>query len=183
MNVIAASMLKEHGAQRPSVFEILQHVHNLRGTKSKFSYSIPAKEPLSPRSLQAPLQALSPNIAGNPLDELVSYKSQQAPPKNAGVEAREKVLEAIAPMRRGRPPQGQVGEPPSRAASPEKPVAFDTKFVDEDDRAWKGLRAARTGLPSLGADSAFLTSQGDTDAWSIGSRAEAPIKRTPCFRQ
>ena len=173
MNIIAASMLKEHGAQRPSVFEILQHVHNLRGTKSKFSYSIPAKEPLSPRSLQAPLQALSPNIAGNPLDELVSYKSQQAPPKNAGVEAREKVLEAIAPMRRGRPPQGQVGKPPSRAASPEKPVAFDTKFGDEDDRAWKGLRAARSGLPSLGADSASLASKGDTDAWSIGSRQSA----------
>ena len=84
-----------------------------------------------------------------------------------------RVLEAIAPMRRGRPPQGQVGKPPSRTASPEKPVAFDTKFGDEDDRAWKGLRAARSGLPSLGADSASLASKGDTDAWSIGSRQSA----------
>ncbi|KAI0713105.1 hypothetical protein C8T65DRAFT_645489 [Cerioporus squamosus] len=176
MNSLIASMLKEHGAQRPSVFEILQHVHNLRGTKSKFQYSIPAKEPLSPRSLQAPLQALSPNIAANPLDDLVSYRSQQGAPKNAGVEAREKVLEAIAPMRRGRPVQSQGGKAPSRSGSPEKPekpVAFETKFGDEDDRAWKGLRPARSGLPSLGADTASLASKGDADAWSIGSRQSA----------
>ncbi|RDX46768.1 hypothetical protein OH76DRAFT_1406613 [Lentinus brumalis] len=165
---LIASMLKEHGAQRPSVFEILQHVHNLRGTKSKFQYSIPAKEPLSPRSLQAPLQALSPNIAANPLDDLVSYRSQQGVPKNAGVEAREKVLEAIAPMRRGRPPQSH----PSRPGSPEKPVAFETKFGD-DEHAWKGLRPARSGLPSLGAGSASLASKGDADAWSVGSRQSA----------
>lgn len=166
-------MLKEHGAQRPSVFEILQHVHNLRGTKSRFTYNIPVKEPLSPRSLQAPLQSLSPNIAANPLDELVSYKSHQSPAKNAGVEAREKVLEAIAPMRRGRPPQGHVSKVPSRTASPEKPVAFETKFGDDNDRAWKGLRPARSGLPSLGSDVAPLGSKADVDAWSVNSRQSA----------
>ena len=169
-------MLKEHGAQRPSVFEILLHVHSLRGTKSRFTYNVPVKEPLSPRSLQAPLQALSPNIGANPLEDLVSYKSQQ-PAKNAGVEAREKVLEAIAPMRRGRP-QGSAqpsAKSSSRPTSPEKPVTFETKFGDGDsDRSWKGgLRASRSGQPSLGHDTASLASKGDTDVWSIASRQSA----------
>ena len=167
-------MLKEHGAQRPSVFEILQHVHGLRGTKSRFSYNIPSKAPLSPRSLQAPLQTLSPNVTTNPLDDLVSYRSQQSPAKNAGVEARDKVLEAIAPMRRGRPPQGQAStQSPSRNPSPEKPVSFETKFGEEDDHTWKGLRAARSGLPSVGGDAASLGSKADADAWSIASRQSA----------
>src|SRR5260221_1370401 len=46
---IPASMLREHGAQRPSVFELLAHVHRLRGTKSKFTYTIPVIYPLLPR--------------------------------------------------------------------------------------------------------------------------------------
>ena len=158
------------------MFEILLHVHSLRGTKSRFTYSLPVKEPLSPRSLQAPLQSLSPNIAANPLEDLVSYKSQQ-PAKNVGVEAREKVLEAIAPMRRGRP-QGSAqpsAKGPSRQASPEKPVAFETKFGDDDsDRVWKsGLRASRSGQPSLGHDASSFASKSDTDAWSIASRQSA----------
>ncbi|KAL1951708.1 hypothetical protein VTO73DRAFT_857 [Trametes versicolor] len=170
MNSLIASMLKEHGTQRPSVFETLQHVHALRGTKSRFTYNIPAREPLSPRSLQAPLQALSPNIASNPLDDLVSYKSQQ-PAKNAGVEAREKVLEAIAPMRRGRPQQSNgPSRIPSRPSSPEKPVAFETKFGNEDDRSWKALRPSKSGFPGAGSDAASLSSRTDADAWSLDSR-------------
>ncbi|KAI0673834.1 hypothetical protein C8Q78DRAFT_1019281 [Trametes maxima] len=179
MNSLIASMLKEHGTQRPSVFEILQHVHALRGTTSRFTYNIPPREPLSPRALQPPLQALSPNIATNPLDDLVSYKSQQplsvSPAKNAGVEAREKVLEAIAPMRRGRPPQPHApSRGPSRPASPEKPVTFETKFRDDEDRSWKGLRPSKAGLPVAGSDAASLSSRADADAWSVGSRQSAP---------
>ncbi|KAI0640129.1 hypothetical protein C8Q77DRAFT_1084816 [Trametes polyzona] len=176
MNSLIASMLKEHGTQRPTVFEILQHVHALRGTKSRFTYSIPPREPLSPRSLQAPLQALSPNVASNPLDDLVSYKSQQpvstSPAKNAGVEAREKVLEAIAPMRRGRPQQsnGSSSRVPSRPSSPEKLAAFETKFNDPDDRSWKALRPPKSGFPGAGSDSASLNSRVDADAWSVDSR-------------
>ena len=33
-----ASILREHGSQRPTVFEILDVVHKMRGTKSKFVY-------------------------------------------------------------------------------------------------------------------------------------------------
>ncbi|KAH9854277.1 hypothetical protein C2E23DRAFT_66293 [Lenzites betulinus] len=175
MNSLIASMLKEYGTQRPSVFEILLHVHALRGSKSRYTYNIPVKEPLSPRSLQAPLQSLSPNIAPNPLADLVSYQSQQplstSPAKNAGIQARDKVLDAIAPMRRGRPQQGSApSRGPSRPGSPEKPVAFETKFGNDDDRAWKGLRPPTSGLPRAGSDSASLSSRTDADAWSIDSR-------------
>ncbi|KAI0830886.1 hypothetical protein BC628DRAFT_1531622 [Trametes gibbosa] len=179
MNSLIASMLKEYGTQRPSVFEILLHVHALRGTKSRYTYNIPAKVPLSPRSLQTPLQALSPNIAPNPLADLVSYQSQQplstSPAKNAGIQARDKVLDAIAPMRRGRPQQPNApSRGPSRPGSPEKPVAFETKFGNDDDRSsWKGLRPPTSGLPRAGSDSTSLGSRMDADAWSIDSRQSA----------
>ncbi|CDO73405.1 hypothetical protein BN946_scf185013.g39 [Trametes cinnabarina] len=169
MNALIASMLKEHGAQRPSVFEILQHVHALRGTKSRFTYNVPPREPLSPRGVQAPLQALSPNVASNPLEDLVSFKSQ-SPAKNVGVEAREKVLEAIAPMRRGRPQQSHPSSSgPSRPSSPEKPITFETRFGGEDDRAWKALRP-KLSTAAGGSDAASMSSKTDVDAWSVDSR-------------
>lgn len=31
-------MLREHGAQRPSVFDLLDAVHKMHGTQSKFHY-------------------------------------------------------------------------------------------------------------------------------------------------
>ncbi|OBZ79644.1 Serine/threonine-protein kinase ppk29, partial [Grifola frondosa] len=166
---LSASMLREHGAQRPTVFEILAHVHRLRGTKSRFTYNIPPIEPLSPRGLQAPpLQTLSPNIVAaptNPLDELVSFKSQRqhsaSPAKNAGIEAREKVLEAIAPMRRGRPNVSSH----SRPSSPQKGKAFtiDMKFSPEEDLTWKGVQEHPSGLAST-----VNLNDGSGDAWGLG---------------
>lgn len=32
------SMLREHGVHRPSVFEVLDTVHRMRATKSRFTY-------------------------------------------------------------------------------------------------------------------------------------------------
>ncbi|KAH9950941.1 hypothetical protein B0H21DRAFT_409128 [Amylocystis lapponica] len=174
MNAMIGSMLREHGTQRPSVFEVLAHVHRLRGTKSRFTYTIPTPEPLSPRAVQPPLQARSPNVMSppqmqvNPMDELVSFKSQQqAIAKNTGVEAREKVLEAIAPMRRGRPTAVNSAAP-SPPASPKKDRAFelDMKFGAEEDRAWRGVRGQKSG-PSIGTS----TAEG-TDAWGFGARNE-----------
>jgi AP2-associated kinase len=95
------SMLKEHGTQRPSVFEILNVVHSLRGSKSRFTYQIPAPTPLSPTSQRQP---------ANPLDGVVSYRPKSAAAHSrpdaslSATQVREKVQDAIAPMRRGRPP-------------------------------------------------------------------------------
>jgi AP2-associated kinase len=62
------------------------------------------------------------NVGGSKamLDDLVAYKSQSpaSATKNNGVQAREKVLEAIAPMRRGRPEPSPT--PRSRSTSPRK---------------------------------------------------------------
>lgn len=162
-------MLREHGVQRPTIFEVLTHVHNLRGTKSRFTYNVAPKEPLSPRALQgSPLQALSPNVAqppANPLADLVTYKSS-SPAKNAGVEARDKVLEAIAPMRRGRPHSQVASQNSSRPSSPEKPVAFQTRFGDDGDRAWKGPQDSKP--PAVVGNGKV-----DADAWSINSQKSA----------
>jgi AP2-associated kinase len=153
-------MLREHGAQRPTIFEILNNVHRLRGTKSRFTYTIPEQAPLSPRSM---------TVGGTKamLDDLVTYKPQ--PPaktvaKNNGIQAREKVLEAIAPMRRGRPEA--LPTPRSRSTSPRKEPTKtkilenrpDTALPIDKNQAWKlaskdnaFVRGHKSGLVTSGA--------------------------------
>ena len=153
-------MLREHGTQRPTVFELLTHVHRLRGTKSKFSYNIPVASPLLPRP------QFKPSSSSNSLNNVITYTSppaksalslydpssrQSQPPVNQGIQAREKVLEAIAPMRRGRPDGSRESKnaSSSRPASPQKASApkqsspdksknwLDNDFGPEQDKAWK----------------------------------------------
>ncbi|KAJ7053987.1 hypothetical protein C8F01DRAFT_1064455 [Mycena amicta] len=168
LNSLIASMLREHGHQRPTVFELLNNVHRLRGTKSQFTYTIPTPQPLSPR-VQTQFSAPSPS---NPLESTITYRSQQqaqASPKNPGVQARDKVLEAIAPMRRGRPTTETTSqEPPSRSrtSSPHKqratpqPVPEKTKnWLEEEDKAWKAATVqSSTSVPKRSAlDDAWVT--------------------------
>lgn len=182
-------MLREHGAQRPTVFEILTHVHLLRGTKSRYTYNIaPKQPPMPPRAIQGPLQTLSSNIAAphatiaNPLDDLVSFKSRSgqvssSPAKNAGIEARDKVLEAIAPMRRGRPGQTPGSAAPSPPPSPRKDrdrktaagFALDMKFGADEDKVWKGVRGHKSGMASLGGGTTVNLNSGG-DAWGLGTK-------------
>ena len=155
-------MLREHGAQRPTVFEILNTVHRMRGTKSKFNYSVPSRSQLvSQLSIdRAPATAA--------LDGLVSYRSSTAsvphaqglpsvnPDKNAGVQAREKVLEAIAPLRRGRPTPISLHHATTGPSSPAKEKVehkpSELEFKDAEDESWKAARGAvrghRSGLAS-----------------------------------
>ena len=150
-------MLREHGAQRPTVFELLNYVHRLRGTKSKFTYNISAPSPLISRpqpDLKSP----------NPLNNVITYTSpaaksalslyqpssrQNQSPINQGIQARDRVLEAIAPMRRGRPDGSRDSKNSSRNPSPQKASApkqsnpdksknwLDGDFGPEQDKAWK----------------------------------------------
>jgi len=155
-------MLRDHGAQRPTVFDLLAHVHRLRGTKSKFSYTIPVPSPLSPRTQPE----FKPSPSPNSLNNLVTYTSpsaksalslydphsrQNQPPINQGIQARDKVLEAIAPMRRGRPNNLRESKSASssRPSSPQKTSVpkqidggksknwLDIDFGPEQDRVWK----------------------------------------------
>lgn len=160
MNSLIASMLREHGAQRPTVFETLNIVHRMRGTKSKFNYNVPSRSQLV--SQLAIDRAPATSAA---LDGLISYRTSiasipQAPPvnadKNAGVQAREKVLEAIAPLRRGRPTPISLHHATTGPSSPakekveHKPSEFE--FKDAEDESWKAARGAvrghRSGLAS-----------------------------------
>ncbi|EIW86946.1 hypothetical protein CONPUDRAFT_134281 [Coniophora puteana RWD-64-598 SS2] len=184
MNALIASMLREHGSHRPSVFELLNQVHQLRGTKSRFTYNAPVPKPISPR-------AVDPNA--NPLDNLVAYRPSQpkASPGAAGtgVQARDKVLEAIAPMRRGRPPavQGDKSAPSSRAPSPSKGKEKITppqgqrdllsdNFSPEDDRAWRdvNLSAGMANAAVKGQKSGGVVDKGRSstmdEPWRIDSQ-------------
>ncbi|CCA67746.1 related to serine/threonine kinase ARK1 [Serendipita indica DSM 11827] len=92
---LITSILREYGTQRPSVFEILDTVHRMRGTKSRYRYA--------PR----PVAAQSP-IPKSP-DDIVSFRVSQtqkdlkSPLVSSAAQIRQGVMEAIAPMRRGRP--------------------------------------------------------------------------------
>jgi AP2-associated kinase len=181
-------MLREHGSQRPTVFETLNVVHRMRGTKSKFTYNVPSRSQLTPR-----LPAESSLPTSSTLDGLVSYRSSasasqaQAPPsltkpdKNAGVQAREKVLEAIAPLRRGRPAPVSLHHAttgpssPTREKTERKPLELE--FNQAEDESWKAARGAvrghRSGItsPTTWPPPAASTD----DAWSFarGSGADA----------
>ncbi|KAF9469769.1 hypothetical protein BDZ94DRAFT_1151605 [Collybia nuda] len=185
MNQLIGSMLQEHGISRPSVFEILAHVHTLRGTKSRFQYTIPVPQPLSPRQSQFKPSSSQSNSfstvssSGQPNSSSTKIMGTTTSPtpllKNQGIQAREKVLEAIAPMRRGRPP---ISKEPVSSSTPEgsqKQAALLSKgklwanedFVLEDDSVWKTVTS--TSLPA-GKDSA-------EDAWKIGDEELARIHR------
>ncbi|KAG1749749.1 uncharacterized protein EDB91DRAFT_1109457 [Suillus paluster] len=188
LNTLIASMLREHGTQRPTIFELLAQVHTIRGTKSGFVYDIPPPQPLSPRALQPP--------STNALDNLVSYRrdtaTQQASPAQpktmgTGIQARDRVLEAIAPMRRGRPPYSQQQNdtatlsPTSRPPSPPKlPNRPDGSFGAEEDRAWKeiknssaagGIRAHKSGSVTASVWRPKISAPPLDDAWSVETRA------------
>ncbi|KAF9024135.1 hypothetical protein BDZ89DRAFT_1017791 [Hymenopellis radicata] len=172
MNALIGSMLREHGMHRPSVFELLDTVHRMRGSKSQFHYSPRVAPPLSPSKVKP---AASPNA----LDSTISYRAAPqvamtakmtitpsiSPSKNAGVQARDKVLEAIAPMRRGRPARTSE-DSNSTSTSTSKDQWLNDNFAAEEDDAWKSaMKTASSSKPTANKD----------DAWSVPSQtAKAP---------
>lgn len=177
-------MLREHGTQRPSVFELLAQVHRMRGTKSRFAYQIVPQQPLSSRTLQSQ--------SATQLDNLVSYRppsstatQRLSPAKNTGIQARDKVLEAIAPMRRGRPSSSQQQDPivpemskppsppkiPLETTKPQKVDLLDDHFGVEEDNAW---RLMKSSVPSDEGIKASSSSTAATFAWKPkdGARGE-----------
>lgn len=176
-------MLREHGTQRPSVFELLAQVHRMRGTKSRFTYHIVPQQSLSPRV---------PQSQSAQLDNLVSYRpsppnTMQRPPpaRNTGVQARDKVLEAIAPMRRGRPscPQpavSDISKPPSplktplEATRPQKVDLLDDHFGAEEDNAW---RVMKSSAPSNEDVKGLSSGSAAMSAWKPkgGARGEVNV--------
>jgi AP2-associated kinase len=119
--------LREPGAQRPTVFDILNMVHRMRGTKSKFNYNVPSRSQLVSQLAIDRAPATSAVLNG-----LASYRSSTTsvpqaqvlpsvnPNKSACVQAREKVLEAIAPLRRGRPVPVSLRHANTGPSSPSK---------------------------------------------------------------
>jgi len=183
-------MLREHGAQRPTVFEILNMVHRMRGTKSKFNYrdNVPSRSQLVPHLAIAPATSAA-------LDGLVSYRNSTVsvsqakvlpvnPDKNAGVQAREKVLEAIAPLRRGRPRPVSLHHAPTGPSSPTKEKIehkpSELEFKDVEDESWKAARGAvrghRSGLTSPTRWPPPVASL--DDAWSVARGSGTGVEKT-----
>ncbi|KAG8735295.1 hypothetical protein FRC10_010761 [Ceratobasidium sp. 414] len=108
INALIGAMLRELGVQRPSVFEVLNVVHRMRGTKSAFHYG--------PR----PQQSLPSSQIASPSDPLIQIGQRPTP----GQSQREKQLreqkEALdaMQMRRGRPVEVTPASPGKAGPSP-----------------------------------------------------------------
>ncbi|KAG7452220.1 uncharacterized protein BT62DRAFT_960247 [Guyanagaster necrorhizus] len=176
MNALIASMLREHGTHRPSVFELLTSVHKLRGTVSSYRYNHnPAPQPLSPRIQSSWKPVPSPH----PLDTTISYRAapqlalgaksftpSPSPSRNAGLQARDKVLEAIAPMRRGRPTRDQ-----DSGSTSSKEQWLNDDFGAEEEKAWKS--AVKTANPPK--------NNSKDDAWAISLQSKSPATLSKGF--
>ncbi|EJC98674.1 uncharacterized protein FOMMEDRAFT_128984 [Fomitiporia mediterranea MF3/22] len=168
MNALIASMLREHNAHRPSVFEVLETVHKMRGTKSRFTYNIP-NEPLSPRATLSPAATRKTISSSSKTPELVT-----SPPMN-GIQAREKVLEAIAPMRRGRPSSPTKG----RKVSEDAFNLLDS--VEGGPWSSRPAKAHKSGLASVSTAKSpppVSSAGGLGDAWLIPGAKNDGRQRT-----
>ncbi|KAG6868486.1 hypothetical protein C0993_002024 [Termitomyces sp. T159_Od127] len=185
MNQLIASMLQEHGVRRPSVFEILAHVHRLRGTKSRFKYTIPIPKPFSPREqtkFTPPLLPTGPQDLNVPQSNRVTMSV--SPSGGQGIQARDKVMEVIAPLR-----QGDTKVPGTTSATPSLPLS-SPQFVRRGRPPTKGSTrtesapgstlelSSNVNFPDGGfatrrdpwATSAALGDPASTDAWHIGGK-------------
>lgn len=158
---LISSMLREHGSQRPTVFELLSSVHRLRGTKSAYSYPLPTLTPLSPRHS---------DFKPNPLDGVVTYRqpAAQAAPTTQPLGAAEL---AVPTERRGRPkPTAREASSPSplppvrptpQAHIEKDKLVNDAGFGADGNAAWSSAIAKHTSI-------ANQRSPGD-EAWNIQS--------------
>ena len=130
----SASMLREHGTQRPTAFQLLEQVHQIRGTKSRYRYvrlhSFPSLilpdliQNTNPSPLPPPQLPLSPETVT--FRSAQQHQAQQLVASTAAQQARQHVLDAIAPMRRGRPISADDSE-----ASPTRSSHFRGTTMDE----------------------------------------------------
>ncbi|KAI6120690.1 hypothetical protein EDD16DRAFT_1574862 [Pisolithus croceorrhizus] len=149
LNALIASMLREHGTQRPSVFELLEQLHIMRGTKSRFVYHIPPPQPLSPRVLQAPSTTSRDHSATSIRPRSSNAQSKQKDVLS-GVQVREKALGNATP-RRGRPGHqkesllpstSRPGSPTTGSPSASAKVVKRDWLVDDEDKAWRALKSS-----------------------------------------
>ncbi|KAG6873851.1 hypothetical protein C0995_010463 [Termitomyces sp. Mi166 len=189
INQLIASMLQEHGVRRPNVFEILAHVHRLRGTKSRFKYSIPASKPLSPRQ-QTTFDSSPSPTSGLSVPQPNRVAMSVSPSRGQSVQAREKVMETIAPLRQGdqdpsKTPKTSATNPSLQPPSSSQPIrrgrtsSKDSKRTELKPGSLKtfelgGGKSRPNGGFTTGGDlwatSAPLGNDASTDAWHVGGK-------------
>ena len=135
----SASMLREHGTQRPTVFQLLEQVHQIRGTKSRYPYvrlhnspSLILPDPTqntNPSPLPPPQAPLSPEAVT--FRSVQQLQAQQLAVSTSAQQARQQVLDAIAPMRRGRPISADDSEATPTRSSHFRGTTTDEKWSAE----------------------------------------------------
>ncbi|CAE6464604.1 unnamed protein product [Rhizoctonia solani] len=112
LNALIGCMLRELGVQRPSVFEVLNVVHRMRGTKSMFNYT----RPPIPAQIQSPPQPTQ--------DPLIQLSRPHPVPTTRDKQLKEQkdALDAMG-MRRGRPDASPSPHPHTSPLPTHKPLA------------------------------------------------------------
>ncbi|QRW22353.1 Serine/threonine-protein kinase [Rhizoctonia solani] len=141
LNALIGCMLRELGVQRPSVFEILNVVHRMRGTKSAFNYT----RPQIPAQIQSPPQPSQ--------DQLIQVARNGAQPQAPS--AREKQLreqkEALDAMgmRRGRPDASPSPVPPHSSSHAQHPSSHAQHHPPSHAQQASSPLPSRQPLPPL----------------------------------
>ncbi|KLO07014.1 hypothetical protein SCHPADRAFT_923009 [Schizopora paradoxa] len=167
LNALIASMLREHGAHRPTAFEVLNTVHAMRGTRSRFTYTIPPpRQPLSPRNAQSPQAIMTAERISS------ANARDSASPISA---PRERFPEPVAPMRRGRPSSPTRGRKQSDDAFGLLDTASGSTWNVKPAKAHKsGLATVSTEMwkrkpvPSIEPSGSKLG-----DAWEVSSSSKS----------
>ncbi|KAI6153813.1 hypothetical protein BKA82DRAFT_4094338 [Pisolithus tinctorius] len=183
LNALIASMLREHGTQRPSVFELLDQVHRMRGTKSRFVYHIPPPQPLSPRAVHPHPTTTRDNSAASirPRSSNAQSKQKDAIP---AVQIKEKALDNVA-LRRGRPGHqkesllsstSRPASPTTGSSSTSVKVVKRDWLADDEDKAW---RALKSNTPSAGDNRPQGSGDAGWSAWKPKSVSSSSLADEP----
>lgn len=159
-------MLREQGAQRPTAFEVLAHVHKLRGTKSPFKYPLPTPTLLSPRL---------PESKANPLDGVITYRQPVPQPQASNVQPVSqpqplKPTDVSTPERRTRP-KSVIQLSSSTPLKPlvNQPVVGKVKLIDDSDFGADGDSAWKSATTRSASAGNFSSEE----AWKVASAPES----------
>ncbi|KAG6895087.1 hypothetical protein C0992_003213 [Termitomyces sp. T32_za158] len=190
MNQLIASMLQEHGVRRPSVFEILAHVHRLRGTTSRFKYTINIPKPLSPREQTTREQTKfdSPPLPSG-LQELNIPQSNRvimsvSPSRGQGVQARDKVITTLCsedskvPVTSSTTPNLSLvdpqyirrGRPPTKGSMRTESAPGSTFESSSDENCSNGGNSIRKDPWATPAPLAPLGDDASIASWHVGGK-------------
>ncbi|CEL60146.1 hypothetical protein RSOLAG1IB_09395 [Rhizoctonia solani AG-1 IB] len=171
LNALIGCMLRELGVQRPSVFEVLNVVHRMRGTKSAFNYA----RPQIPAQIQSP-----PQPSQEQLIQISRNGGQPQPPSAREKQLREQkeALDAMG-MRRGRPDASSSPVPPHPPSHTQHPSSHTQHASSHTQHPSSHTPQTNSPLPSRQPLPSLTRSRPSKSGSDKPSRSRQPTADVP----